>query len=409
MTPVSKIRSGLSEIPGALVSYPPDEDYRGFEQGVVVETLSEGQGVQAKELTCAPISPDEDGPEEDQEIPEFDPVIEIGPEIEEAIQAYGGEAGERIRRSVELHGVEALGWYVSFHYTGVQWGAYISLSGIAYLMCKVFSALPATWETKAHLAFHAILNHELFHFATDYAVAQAELMLEEPWMVPAKRAFRAGHPPYCQQEEKLANGYMLRAFRTMKPALRVRGKQGALREFVRAQPPGYRDGDLVSREGWDANLGGLIDEYLRHTVKGAGNIHLDGRTGSWNWPQVFPIRPKIDWRHCPIHLVHDGARFGIPGGWINFFSRLGEIRETEKFEKMLSRLDPATQDSWHRTKERLQIMITGGADLKKWPKGGPNVWSVRVNQACRAHLLYEAPQGSWTALSIGGHKEMGHG
>lgn len=183
-------------------------------------------------------------------VPDFDPLIEIGPEIEDTIAALGGVAGERIRKSMEVHGMDALGWYSTFHVTGVQWGIYLPISGIAYLMREAFHGLNVSWETKAHLAFHAILNHELFHFATDYAMAQAELALEEPWWAPAKIAFRAGSPNYCAQEEKLANAYMLKAFRTMKPALRVRGKQQALRDFTLLQPAGYCDGIQVAREGW---------------------------------------------------------------------------------------------------------------------------------------------------------------
>ena len=95
-------------------------------------------------------------------------------------------------------------------------------------------------------------SHELFHFATDYAIAQTELMLQEPWWTPATRAIRSGVPNYCLVEEQLANAYMLKAFRSMKPALRLRGKQEALRRFTLLQPPGYRDGAKIGSRQWDA-------------------------------------------------------------------------------------------------------------------------------------------------------------
>ncbi|HKD15950.1 MAG TPA: hypothetical protein VKE71_15555 [Candidatus Angelobacter sp.] len=130
--------------------------------------------------------------------------------------------------------MDALGQYVSFQAVGAQWGIYIPVTGIAYLIKNALSQLRATPDTKRRLAFHAILNHELFHFATDCAIAQAELIHQEPWYVPAKAAFKRQKPDYCVIEEQLANAYMLKAFRTMKLALRIRGKQDALREFTKS-------------------------------------------------------------------------------------------------------------------------------------------------------------------------------
>src|SRR5580704_11872261 len=167
--------------------------------------------------------------------------------------------------------MDALGWYVSFHVVGVQWGIYIPVLGIAYLMKNALSKLTATLDTKGHLAFHAILNHELFHFGTDYTVAQAELLHQEPWWVPAKAAFKRRTPNYCVIEEQLANAYMLKAFRTMKPALRVPGKQRALIEFTKEQPEGYREGHLIKSQDWDRCLTALAQEYGRHSTKGAAN------------------------------------------------------------------------------------------------------------------------------------------
>jgi hypothetical protein len=128
------------------------------------------------------VIPDEsfsDSEEEDENEagtpPDFDPVIEIGADVDETLPLLGGEAKEQIRRSILLHGMDALGWHVSLHVVRVQWGIYIPVTGIAYLMEDVLSKLTATRLTKAHLAFHAILNHELFHFETDYTVVQAEI------------------------------------------------------------------------------------------------------------------------------------------------------------------------------------------------------------------------------------------
>src|SRR6478672_738108 len=101
------------------------------------------------------------------------------------------------------------------------------------------------------------------------------------WL-PAKTAFRAATPNYCLVEEKLANAHMLRAFRTMKPALRHRGKQETLREFTRKQPLGYRDGWQVGRLDWERELESLAEAYGKHSRHGASHPALWRRTSGMN-------------------------------------------------------------------------------------------------------------------------------
>jgi hypothetical protein len=78
-------------------------------------------------------------------------------------------------------------------------------------------------------------------------------------------------PKYCVIEEQLANAYMLKAFRTMKPAIRIRGKQRALREFTKVQPAGYCVGWRVRSQDWNGLLPALAEEYGRRSTKGAAN------------------------------------------------------------------------------------------------------------------------------------------
>jgi hypothetical protein len=305
--------------------------------------------------------------------------------------------------------MDALAWYASFHYPGLQWGIYIPISGLAYMMQNAFGSLPVPLETKAHLAFHAVLNHELFHFATDYAIAQMEMDYQEPWLVPAKRAFRLGIPNYCVEEEQLANAYMLSAFRSMKPALRVKGKQAALRAFVEKQPQGYRDALGVRSPDWNRLLGNLAHHYGSHAVKSANHPTLWNPRLGYDWSARFPIRPRIDWHYCPIHLVNDSERIGLPPKWLSFFSRLSAINETKEFLRKLEKLSPPIQRAWERTKQKLGTAITAGADFKKWDKVGTDLFSVRVNDNFRAHLQRRRESDDWLAVAIGNHKEMGHG
>jgi hypothetical protein len=408
MKAITYIRRELEQIPGTLADLPPGVGFRGLEDGVKMKTLydrrddCEGYDSPVLSVEC-----DQNDQGIDGHFPDFDPVIEIGCDIDETFPVMGGEEGDKIRQSILLHGMDALGWYSSFHVTGIQWGIYIPVSGIGYLIRECFANLPVSMETKANLAFHAILNHELFHFAADYAIAQAEVLHQEPWWMPAKVAFSASTPSFCVIEEKLANAYMLQAFRTMKPALRVRGKQESLRAFTQIQPAGYRDGWRVNTEGWTPNLVKLAGAYGLHSAKGGAHKGLWGGFSGYDWPAQFPIRPCIDWRYCPIHIVQDGRRLGIPDTYLNFFSHLGVIEETEDFLRKLAQLATPIQNAWSRTKTKLHESITRGADFKKWPKCGENVWSVRVNDGYRAHLERDS-NGVWRALAIGNHKEMGH-
>jgi hypothetical protein len=108
-------------------------------------------------------------------------------------------------------------------------------------------------------------------------------------------------------------------------------------------------------------------------------------------------------------LVHDGARLGIPPGFLNLFSRIPHVVETEKFLKRLEALAPPIRRSWEKTKRMLTQAITPGVDFKLWRPGGQHVYSVRVNDNFRAHLHRPAAGETWTALEIGSHKELGHG
>jgi hypothetical protein len=419
MKRISCIRSGLAGIEGALAAFPPHPGYEGCEEAVLsARTLWWGEhpdsiaGSKDDFGTVADFAEDDMGEEGlgvDGGGRAFDPVFEIGAEVDERFPGLGGEAGKRIEQSIAVHGMDALGWYVPFHHPGLQWGIYIPVSGMGYLIKHAFGGLGTSLATKLHLAFHAILHHELFHFATEYAIAQAEMTHDEAWYVPAKNGMRAKSPGYCAVEEQLANASMLSAFRTAKPALRVPGKQAALQAFVSRQPEGYRDGLEVKPREWDGYLEELSQCYGAYSRRCAGHPYLWFPNLGYDWPRLFPIRPRIDWRYCPIHLVDDSNRLGLPGGWLNLFSRLSAIEEAEDFRKKLKKLALPTQRAWKRTKEKLCNAITAGADFKQWSRGGNDLYSVRINDNFRAHLRRREETDDWLAVAIGSHKEMGHG
>ena len=88
----------------------------------------------------------DDTPESDEGFSaDLDEIFEIGAEIDEdrLQQALGGGLGESVRKSIEMRGVDALGWYVTFHGRGVQWGIYIKSSSVLALAVMMFRHLAA--------------------------------------------------------------------------------------------------------------------------------------------------------------------------------------------------------------------------------------------------------------------------
>src|SRR5690606_20777509 len=95
-------------------------------------------------------------------------------ELEAGLVRVAGDGGDEIRRKVMHQGTDALGWYVPFHYTGIQWGIYLPVSGIVSLASTCFSSLKISASEKLLISMRAIHQHELLHFAVNYAVGQLE-------------------------------------------------------------------------------------------------------------------------------------------------------------------------------------------------------------------------------------------
>lgn len=238
------------------------------------------------------------------------------------------------------------------------------------------------------------------------AATHGELAQRQAWWAPAKAARVKRGEAYSLREERLANAWMMRAFRTALPGFQVRGKQAALKKFVGQQSAGYRDALSVKPGAWPRDLRELVRGYAADAGHGDANALLWDQ--SYDWACQFPIWPRIDWRNCAINLVDDSQRYGIPAGWLTFFARLGAIDEDEKFRKQLAKLSAQARKRWRTTKQRVATALTAGHDFKPWPPGGTDVWSLRVTDDVRAHLRWNRATGTWTALAIGGHTRMGH-
>jgi hypothetical protein len=375
-----------------------------------VATLWPGAVADEDQLTPKSAPDDESEFESEPSLPPaVEEIFEYGAEIDERrlVAALGGDEGERIQQAVQLRGgTDALAWYVNFHAKGAQGGIFIPLSSVAYLVARVFLPLSTDPMTKFRIAFRALHQHELFHFAVDYMAAQWEGLTGRPCHKPG-RSLRDPMAGYIFLEEELANAHMLRSFRGGPLSLRVPGRLAPLRQFVKQQPPGYRDAlRTTSRADFAEGCQALAESYARE-IRGYDAAHLD----AVDLLRLYPFAPTVDWRHCPIHVLNDGERLGLPSGLLELFRSIPELAETERFRRDLAGLPVAIQAAWGKTRRMLATTTTlPGLDFKPWERrGSERVYSVRLSSNYRAHLQYSGAEQRWLAVAVGTHKAMGHG
>ena len=326
-------------------------------------------------------------------------MFEVPPSVTDAeVREILGNGIGDLKRLAQVHGVDAYGWYVSFHQRAWQHGIYIQFERLLAFALDIFCQIPLPLERKLEAAFHAILWHELFHFETDCMAANWELSIGRAVYWPGRE-----EPWHRELEEGLANAYMLRGFRYPEGALRgTTGCYGALSGFCKLQPAGYCDGPRYAKSR-AAYVSGCRD--LSFILQNA-QVDRDALDTLIFYPNAF----RIDWRRCPI-LIHDKQgllrRFGID---VSFFEIITGIVESESFRKALARLGPQIEAKWQRRKADLGRSVNlNGLGFQRWRPGGADFYSVRVDGNFRVHLKRDATRNAWTAEMIGDHKSMGHG
>jgi hypothetical protein len=398
MKRISDIRTALETIPDVFYDRDPEDASRGNQAGV----RSIWEGRMEVEFVDA-VAPSEETLESEVSIPHFEELLEYGAEIDLDLirDVMGGTAGSDIQRSVQVRGVDALAWYVTFHVRGAQWGIYMPLSSIAFMIGRVFSSINAAPEDLLKLAVRSLHQHELFHFAMDYASSQVEILTKRPCHKPA-RSLRDERYNYIVLEERLANANMIRSFW----GRRLRGKTQALRDFVSMQPPGYRDAPQSTegtafRQDCDLLAGRYVNSVGEHSHQALSG--LDG-VGVLS-------RMPVDWRYCPIHVISDEHTCGLDSRWLDLFQRIEAVAESERFRKYLSRMPKPVQANWEEVKSRLSHTTAGaGLDFKFWKRTTEgSIYSVRLSRQHRAHLVVDRKTRGWTAVDLGTHSAMGHG
>jgi hypothetical protein len=368
---IRAIRDALDEVPGALRLEPQPEDAgAGGDPGSPIwisDPNTDGWAVDS------PSVPDDDT--EEGAIDEPVVVFEVPPSVTDADlrHALGEDRIGELHRLHQLRGVDALGWYLTFHQLHSQYGVHITLEGVVWLAVEFFGTLNVSLARKLELAFHAILRHELFHFEADCMIANWELTngVELYW---SSRRYRNAQG-YIELEEGLANAYMLRGFKHPTRLLaNSPGAYAALRKFTLLQGAGYKEGP---------RLVGSRTSYLSGCRDLAASYREAAAHGTWSVPAAFdsvmlyPSPTKIDWTRCPI-LVYDKAGvFESLGIRPAYFQSVTGIEETERFLRAFRGLDRSIQRRWELSKDGLsRSTALKSLDFKQWSKEGPDVYSV---------------------------------
>ncbi|MDO8526475.1 MAG: hypothetical protein Q7T03_02170 [Deltaproteobacteria bacterium] len=405
MKSINHIRKELEDISGAIIDIdiPPNEVPTGAEDEVVSLWNKEMLGENTNDLSQVT--------EKEQSPPDriLDPIFEYGAENnpDQLVKNLGKDETEKIRKSIEVKGIDALAWYVSYHYRGLQWGIYIPISSLVFLAYNVFGSLPCNGLTKIKLAFRALHQHELFHFSTDYMTSQIELITRKPCHVISRPKLK-NNGGYIAWEEQLANAAMLQSILYAPGTLKVpNAYKQLLVAIVKQQPAGYRDGPKVVKTKPFIKLAEKLAQDFIAYIPDYELIHAD----NWElWP-LYGRYERLHWENCPVHIIHDEKRFGIAPWFVDYFGSVAINQETDEFKKRLLELGKHVPKLWKKACRFLASVGPSypGLGFEKWrsrPDG--TVYSVRLNDDIRVHVLYDK-SSMWTALKVGHHKEMGHG
>jgi hypothetical protein len=129
--------------------------------------------------------------------------------------------------------VDALAYYLPFHFYRGSWGIYLKASGllsVAAMLLRASAYLPGS--ALLELARQILLEHERFHFLTEVACSRAEV-------ATARRLYNAYFSNHhaATLEEALANARSHRVALQKQP----HSIRSAVEQWMLSMEPGYRD------------------------------------------------------------------------------------------------------------------------------------------------------------------------
>ncbi|MEM4436383.1 MAG: hypothetical protein QXO22_05460 [Thermosphaera sp.] len=161
--------------------------------------------------------------------------------IIEKLYEMGREHESEIMGKIEGRGVEALAWYSPFHYYR-NWGIYVHvprLSALALLMHKTTSI---SFADSLHYCCYAVLQHEYFHFLTEYVATMVETIVGREIYLRYRENTRYPYG-YNPPEEAAANALEITTLKTREEWTKPPASEviGFMERVCRMSPIGYRD------------------------------------------------------------------------------------------------------------------------------------------------------------------------
>ncbi len=323
-------------------------------------------------------------------------------DLPDAVQdELDSDARRLIDGGVREIGMEALAFYKSFRHVAQRpfpghWGIFYLETGIRRVRDLILAYAP-NQPNPRHTAIEFLRRHELVHFKFDVYALGVESALSKHLYEPMKRAFQSYK--VFQVEEGLANheawSWARREGRNHNPAI-----QTFAEDFMSLQPGGYSR-FREDRQSLASELAAnLIDLKL-----GAGVRRDDQALWVANLPTAM-----ARWKsYCKEYGI-DGASLSR---WINPAWKLPSvisIQDGAAVRKMLAGRYASMCDKWESTKAKLLAEPgTPGLRFKRWD-ATTGMWSVRVDDNFRAHLLPVCGMpGIWETHEFGTHKDLGHG
>ncbi len=414
---ISYIRKALEAIPEAIRYDDPSTDERGSggDPAIAVRISDPDCNRSARDEmdTNRAEPPHVDVDSSEASVDEPAVAFEIPPKLTESdIRDALGNELTKIQQLSKLQGLDAYGWYTTFHQKRFQHGVHLPIEGILAFAVHAFSDVKLPLERKVQLAHHAILRHELFHFNVDCMIANWEMAMGAAVFWNAKGQYRNQHG-YVPLEEGLANAYMLRGFKYPSRALaNSAGAYLALKRFCKHQPVGYKCAErYVKTRGQHGRIDSFFDACCELSAS-----YRAAASPIWRPPDeldpllFYPDAVRVDWTRCPIIVLDERGLLDALGIDVAYFRTISDIEETAKFERALKKLDKSIQQRWRENKEKLAVSTSfSSLGFQPWKLDGTDYFSVRVGGNYRAHIRRDRSASKWFAEAIGNHKEMGHG
>jgi hypothetical protein len=302
---------------------------------------------------------------------------------------------ELVEGGIRVRGIDAIAFYKSRRFIEKapfrgKWGIFYIREGLMHVAWEISKAYPGYRDPRT-LAYDFIRSHEIFHFRADLRTLMFEATLGRHLYIPTRYNFRGKRNAFV--EEAIANSQAYDWARDRKVGL-----QEFAHEFMMLQPGAYAR--------FLEPIDDLTGEWAANVVDGLGpRCSPRYELAPWvlDTPQLFMRRSL-----CPEYVVFPK----LLTNWIDpvcVVPPVTKISDGDKVIKVLERKRPELRNPWENTKRKMiQNRLINGLNFKPWPRDGKGAYSVKVNEADRAHLMNQG-NGNWLAYEIGSHKELGHG